>query len=635
MFICNLKRIYGGNGDTVLKLKNKLKFNFNRHFLSDIISDLFRDKIYILMVMVIFIKSILFIGLLGTEKATWFDFDKAFMSVPTYMLFISFAMIVLSISFLFKGRKHLWSLIVIDILITVLIIGDAWYYRGFTEFLNFFLFTQTANLDNLSSSLLSMSRPVDVLFVIDIIIFIIYAAFNRQLYKGVKRNYAVLLFTFIVPFCYLSYDSVKVDVYSRCFDQQHTFYRSWAPTRTMSYLGPIGYHCLDAYNFINVSKKQSLTETDKGQIKSWIENNKENLPDNKYAGVFKGKNLLIIQWESLENFVVNQKFQDQEITPNLNKLLKTSLYFNNYHENVNNGTSSDADLMTNTGVYPVRDGSTFFRYPNNKYKNSLPELMEGLGYSTFALHPDKGLYWNWKPALQSIGFNTCYDSSKYNTQEVIGLGISDRNYLEQVAPIIEKEKKPFYTFMVTLTSHSPFDLPEKDRTMNLANGFNFNILGDYFQSIHYTDTVLGSFLEELKKSGTLDNTVVAIYGDHTGVHKYYSDKVAQISPLEDWWSDNDMRIPLIIYNKDLEAKTFDVQAGQIDLMPTIAYMMGIDKSKYQDTTFGKVLVNTNKNYTILNNLTSRGKCTPAEEKHMIDGIKLSDKMVQSDYFKDK
>ena len=617
------------------KLKNKLKFNFNRHFFKEITRDLLRDKIYLLMVLVIFIKSILFIGLLGTEKATWFDFEKAFMSVPSYLLLISFAMIVLSISFLFKGRKHLWALIIVDILITVLIIGDAWYYRGFTEFLNFFLFTQTANLENLESSLFSMSRPVDILFVLDIIFFIIYATLNRQLYKGVKRNIGALLFTFLIPFCYLGYDSVKVDVYFRCFDQQHTFYRSWAPTRTMSYLGPIGYHCLDAYNFINVSKKHNLTDDDKAQINTWIDKNKENLPDNKYSGIFKGKNLLIIQWESLENFVVNQKFQDQEITPNLNKLLKNSVYFNNYHEMVNSGTSSDADLMTNTGVYPVRDGSTFFRYPNNKYKNSLPNILGGIGYSTFALHPDKGLYWNWKPALESIGFKTCYDSSKYNTQEVIGLGISDKNYMEQVAPIIEKEKKPFYTFMVTLTSHSPFELPEKERTLNLTNGFNFNILGDYFQSVHYTDAALGKFLEELKKSGTLDNTVVAIYGDHTGVHKYYSDKVNEITPAETWWSDNDMRIPLIIYNKDLEPKTLDVPASQIDLMPTISYMMGVDKDKYQNTTFGKVLVNTNKNYTILNNLTSRGNASAEQEKHMIDGIKLSDKMVQSDYFKDK
>ena len=203
--------------------------------------------------------------------------------------------------------------------------------------------------------------------------------------------------------------------------------------------------------------------------------------------------------ESLENFVVNQKFQGQEITPNLNKLLKNSLYFNNYHENVNCGTSSDADLMTNTGVYPVRDGSTFFRYPHNEYQQALPKQLEALGYSTYAIHPDKGFFWNVRPALLSIGFQNFYDSGDYDVKETIGLGISDKDYLPQVDAIIEKEKQPYYSFVVTLTSHAPFDLPNKNRTLKLTNGFQKNILGDYLQSIHYTDAALGNFLDELEK----------------------------------------------------------------------------------------------------------------------------------------
>lgn len=619
----------------MLQVKKRFIPKLNKNYVAEMISSLFKDKLYHIIVVIIFIKSILFIGLLGTEKATGFNFGQAFMSVPAYMLLISFSMVTLAVAFLFKGRKHLWALIVIDLLITMLIIGDTWYYRGFTEFLNFFLFSQTSNLENLGSDILSMSRPIDMFFILDIVLLTIYASINRELYKGVKRNIGLFLLTLILPICYLSYASYKIDVYGRSFDGQHAFYRSWAPPRTMSYLGPIGYHLFDGYNFYEVSKKYELSKDEKLKIDDWYDKNNEKLPDNKFAGMFKNKNLIVIQWESLENFVVNQKIQGQEITPTLNKLLKNSLYFNNYHENVNNGTSSDADLMTNTGVYPVRDGSTFFRYPSNQYKSSLPLLLSGMGYSTYAIHPDKGLYWNWKPALTSIGFQTCLDSSNYNITETIGLGISDKVFMEQVAPIIGKAKDPFYSFVVTLTSHSPFNLPESHRDLKLDNGFDSNILGDYFQSIHYTDEALGKFLEDLDKQGVLKDTVVAIYGDHTGVHKYYSDRVSSIYPSEAWWSDNDMRIPLIIYNGALTSQTLDVQGGQIDLMPTLAYLMGVDKGKYENVALGKVLVNTNKNYTILNDFSMRGNATAMEQKHSKDGISLADKMVQSNYFKDR
>ena len=593
---------------------------------------LFKDKLFWIMAAIIFVKTIIIIGLIGTEKANGINFLRGFNSDPNIFIYASFAITVLSISFLFRGRAHLWALIIIDILVTILIIGDLWYYRGFNEFLNFFLLFETSNLNKLSDSIKSMLRYVDFIFIIDIIVFIIYACANREVYRGVKRNIYLFLITLIVPICYVCYASIKIDNFDRGFNGQHAFYRSWAPTRTMSYLGPVGYHVLDAYNFVEVSRKYELTNKDKIEINNWYSKNKENLPDNQYAGMFKGKNLIIIQWESLENFVINQKIQGQEITPTLNKLLKSSMYFSNYHENVNCGTSSDADLMTNTGVYPVRDGSTFFRYPDHKYVQALPKQLEAMGYSTYAIHPDKGFYWNWKPALTSIGFHECYDSSYYNIHETIGLGISDKDYLPQVVPIIEKEKQPFYSFVVTLTSHTPFKIPSKDKTLKLNNGFQKNVLGDYLQCIHYTDTALGNFLDSLKKKGLLDNTVVVIYGDHTGVHKYYSDKVDKIKSSEDWWSSNEMRVPLIIYNSSLKAQTFDIQAGQIDLLPTVSYLMGIDKEKYQDKALGKVLVNTKKRYTILNDYTMLGQYTEQDEKHARDGIRLADKMIQANYF---
>lgn len=617
----------------MLKTDTKLIINNQKSLFNKAADVILKDKIYLVVLLMIFIKSLMFIGLLGTSKATGINLSKGFFSVPPYLIFLSYVILILAVSFLFSGRAHLWSLIVIDILATILFISDAWYYRGFTGFLNFFLFSQTSNLDNLGSSVLSMYRPIDIAFVIDIVLLIIYTIYNKELYKGVKRNIPLLLITLIVPTLYLTYIHFKIDVYKRCFNGQYAFRQSWAPNQTMSDLGPIGYHIYDAYRFYENSKTYILSKDEKKEINSWYGKNIENLADNKYNGMFKGKNLLIIQWESLENFVVNEKIQGQEITPNLNKLLKNSFYFDNYHENIYNGTSSDADLMTNTGVYPVREGATFFRYPSNTYKHSLPKLLSGLGYTTYAIHPDKAYYWNWMPALKSIGFQNCIDASHFVSKEPIGLGISDHEFMAQVAPIVESEKQPFYTFMVTLTSHSPFDLPQKYREMKLTEDFDKNILGDYFQSIHYTDTVLGNFLDELDKNGVLKNTVVVIYGDHTSVHKFYSDKVDEVKPSEDWWMHNDMRIPLVIYNSSLSGQTFHVQSSQIDLMPTLSYLMGVDKANYGKDALGKVLVNTNKNYTILENFKMYGNYTSEDKQHAVDGILLSDKMVQSNYFK--
>ena len=348
--------------------------------------------------------------------------------------------------------------------------------------------------------------------------------------------------------------------------------------------------------------------------------------------MFKGKNLLIIQFESLEKFVINQKIDGQEITPNLNKLLKNSLYFTNYYEQVGEGTSSDADLMTNTSIYPISSGATFFSYPDTHYI-SLPKLFNNMGYTTTAIHPDSGSFWNWMPALKAFGFGTCIDSSRYNITETIGMGISDGTYLPQVEPIIVKQKQPFYTFLVTLSSHIPFQLPNKYKELKLSLALDNSKLGGYFQCIHYSDKQLGIFFDNLKKDGILDNTVIVIYGDHEGVHKYYAPEIRDLKPSETWWLDNHKQLPLIIYNNQLKGEEIKTIGGQIDLFPTVASLMGIDQKNYSGSVIGRNLLNTNKNFVVLRSKQFiSDKPNDKEKASATQGLSIADSVIRSDYF---
>ncbi len=63
------------------------------------------------------------------------------------------------------------------------------------------------------------------------------------------------------------------------------------------------------------------------------------LEEGKYTGIGKGKNLIVIQVEALQNFVINHYYHGQEITPNLNKLIREqgSLYFDRYYQLIGRG----------------------------------------------------------------------------------------------------------------------------------------------------------------------------------------------------------------------------------------------------------------------------------------------------------
>ena len=510
---------------------------------------------------------------------------------------------------------------------------DLIYYRGFQGFISIYNLSQKGNLENLGSTIVSLLKPWDIVFFLDIFV-IIYALIkykkNFTLPKRqVALSFCILFISISIPFFY----HYTYDVLEKAGPNKKYFHMYWSPLYNISRMSPVGYHIYDSYLYFKNSERLTLSNEDKTSINKWFSTNKEDLPNNEYAGILKGKNLIFIQVESLETFVLGKKVDGQDITPTLNKLLKNSFYFSSIQEQVSGGNSSDTDLMANTSTYPVKSGATFFRFPDNKY-NSLPMMMKKLGYYTSAFHPDGGSYWNWMPALKSMEFDKCTDITGFNVDETIGLGISDGTYLNQLADKISNQPTPFYSFFVTLTSHMPFDLPKKYRHMNLSNSTEKNILGDYFQSVHYTDKHIGSFLDSLDKNGVLDNSVVVIYGDHCGVHKYYKDKLNKIQPREDWWFKNDYGIPLLIYSKDLKGQEIKTIGGHIDILPTVAYLMGVDKKEYMNTAIGRNLLNTNKNFAVLSNGVFIGDYkTEIEKKNLVDGLRISDIMLRSNYFK--
>jgi len=604
-----------------ISIETKKGFKIN---IKGIFRYLWEDKIGICFFILLILKAFLFLNVLMSNGASEITFELKMITFDNFCKVALFSMLFISFTYIFKKRAHLWALVTFNLLFSILLIGDLWYYRGFKSFLSFHLLSETQNLNNLSSSVMSMARPVDLIFLIDVLLMIVLAIVYRKYYKELPkiRGTFIVLFTLALGLMMFIYGP-------------GLFKRSYIPCRTMKNLSPIGYHIYDTAELINDNRPYSLNEKEKKNVEQWLSYKNESLPDNKYKGIFAGKNLVVIQVESLENFVVNNKYGDEEITPNINKMLKNSLYFSNYYEQVYNGTSSDADLMNNAGVYPVRRGSTFFRFPKNQY-NTLPMILKNKGYYSQALHSDYGYYWNVEKALTNFGFNEFKDCRSFDSKDYAPMGIIDGSFFNEVANRLGKNQKPFYTFAVTCTSHSPFDLRPNLKGLKLDEGIDSTHLGRYFQCINYTDREIGKFIDNLDKKGLLDNTVVVICGDHTGVHKYYPDEIAKLKPQQSWWNEK-QKIPLIIYSKGMEGKEFKINGGQVDFLPTIAYALGIEKSLYENTTLGRNLLNTSKSFALLSEGEIIGKegLSKTDIEHINKSYEISDMVIRANYFKKK
>lgn len=593
------------------------------------------DVFWYYTLLIVFLKSIIFLGFTINQTHTSIAFKDAWrLAYGNFAFYFGFVLLILAFGLLFKNRTRLWYLLIFNLFVSVIFSVDLWYFRGFNTMPTLLVLKEGSNLTNMTDSILGMLRWIDIVFVIDIIVLVPIVLAARKIYRNTRRM--ALAFALVLTFAIGFILYTPFNLYMSGRNVKNSIVYMYDSTVTSHNLSPLGYHIYSIYTFFTEGGTLKLTEKDKEEISRWFAEKKENLPDNKYKGMFAGKNLLFLEVESLEKFVINQKINGQEITPNLNKLLKNSLYFSDVHEQVHEGNTADAEFMGNTSVFPLKQGSTSFLYPYTFFDNSMPKIMQRKGYYTSAIHPDEGSFWNWMVMLKSVGFEKCIDLTSFIDDEDIILGLSDGSFLKQVEPIIAKQKQPFYTFMVTLSSHTPFNLPYRFKELNLPSELEGTYLGGYFQCVHYTDKQIGIFMDKMQKDGILDNTIVVIYGDHEGIHKYFPDSLQKIKPSQDWWLDNHKQTPLIVYQNHHQGEEIRTTGGEIDILPTISYLMGVDEKEYTETAMGRNLLKTNKGFAVLQGGEYIGDKGNSEQvEHDIKGLDIADMIIRSNYFKGK
>ncbi|MFA6075457.1 MAG: LTA synthase family protein [Negativicutes bacterium] len=579
----------------------------------------------------IMLKSALVTMITFTPVVDWEAIQKTGELLLQYWQFyFAFSLVLVSFAYLLRNWRRPLFLLLLYLLISIVLLMDAIYFRGFKTMPSVHSLGQTAGAESLFDVTISLLRAVDIFFVLDFPIILTLVFRRRSNLRRFRFSWKSFLLAQLIVIVLLTsqFIAVKYELYGK----YHFIIFPWDNNVTARNISPGGFHLYSLYTYWRDSQPMILSELEKNDIYKWLEENAEILPKNNRWATYRGKNLILIQFESLENFVINQEFDGQEITPNLNRMAAHGYYFNNFYEQVNEGNSSDAEFMANSSVYPLRQGSTFFRFPNNDY-NTLPNLLKRHGYSATAFQSDDGSMWNVRPAFAAMGFEKFITVSEYNMNESFGMGFADGPYLQQTAEKLSKFTEPFYAFIVTMSSHGPFDIPEKYRELKLPPSLEKSKMGDYLQSINYSDRMLGNFLNALQRYDLLDNSIIAVYGDHEGVHRYYEDGIANVQPERDWWKNNGKRVPFIIYQEAKVGERITITGGEIDVMPTLAYLLGIPAEEYAHSTVGRNLLNTKEDFAVLaNRQVVGGNITEQLKQRVLKGLEVADTAIKSNYF---
>lgn len=489
--------------------------------------------------------------------------------------------LVLSVFLFFKGKKAFWFIFIGGFLLTFLLYANVVYFRFFSDFLTFSTLNQAGNVESMGGAVSASFKWYDFVYFIDTIIYLAILIFKRKWLdnRAFSKKFVPVVMVTSVALFFLNLAFAETDrpeLLTRTFDHKYL----------VKYLGPYNFTVYDGVKTIENNQQKALaSEDDLTKVLNYTKQ-KRTEPNPEYYGAAKKKNIIKIHLESFQTFLINKKVNGKEVTPFLNKLSSGNqdfTYFPNFFHQTGQGKTSDSEFTMDNSLYGLPQGSAYSLKGDNTYQ-SLPAILDQKqGYTSNVMHGDYKTFWNRDQVYKHFGIDNFYDATYYDMSDdnIVNLGLKDKPFFKASADYQSKMKKPFYSHLITLTNHYPFTLDEEDASIDKPNTGDSTVDG-YIQTAHYLDQALEEYITDLKKKGLYDNSVIMIYGDHYGISENHNNAMEKllgekITPAKftdlnrtGFW----LKVP---------GKSGGVNkeyAGQMDVMPTLLHLVGIDSKNY-------------------------------------------------------
>lgn len=531
---------------------------------------------------------------------------------------LGFLILVSLLSLLIKKEKRIRYFITLSIIFNIVCIVNSIYYHYYSSFASISLIANITFASDVSDAIVeNVLKAVDLIYIWQTItLVIIYKKTNKKEYIKHKENKKKLVKTGLIT-------SLSLFAVAALFMPLNAWSRLYNLWNRESVVMNHGIYVYQLDDFIQslTPKITSVLGHDKAlkKVTDYYKENKYTPSNNEYTNIFKGKNIIVIHAESMQKFAMDLTFNNKEVTPNLNKLANEGIFFSNFYSQVGVGTSSDAEFTFNTSLMPSTKGTVFVNYFDRDYI-SIPKLLKEQGYYTYSMHANTGEFWNRNTMHKSLGYDKFYNKDSYTIDETIGLGLSDKSFFRQSVDIMkqikEEENKPFYSLLIMLSNHTPFSdlalMEDYKTTIDVTidnqtvtrDYLNNTTIGNYLKSVHYADSAIGEFIDNLDKEGLLENTVLVIYGDHDArldfedfnlLYNYdpITDTIKTENdegyiPYTKYNYELDRKVPFIIWTKDQNYNlNVNTPMGMIDVLPTLGNMIGI----HSDYQLGKDIMN--------------------------------------------
>ena len=274
-------------------------------------------------------------------------------------------------------------------------------------------------------------------------------------------------------------------------------------------------------------------------------------------------NVIVVVWESFTEKALHVIIDNKEVTPNFNRLKQQGIYFSNLYAS---GDRTNKGIPAILSGYPAMPNTTIIHSPGKSEKlPALSRLFKEKGYYTPFFYGGEPEFANLKSYLLHAGFSPIIGKNNFVAKDMNSKwGAHDGVVMNRVFEDLDKSIKPFFATWLTLSSHEPFETP-------VPNVFKAeNNTAKFLNSLHYTDQVVGDFIDKCSRQAWWVNTIVIITGDHGHPLPETNNKA------------EDFRSPMLWIGGVLNKKGIVIEktVSQLDIAATLSRQVGMNSGVF-------------------------------------------------------
>ena len=502
---------------------------------------------------------------------------------------ITWACLFIGISLSLKSKIGKWVYLSVNILFLIMFLTNGIYYSMTHNFFDFILLESTSEgAPYMMDCIKNCNIWIYIWFVI--IIFTIYIGF-RKIPRKDNFNYknviiVVLVFLLIHLLLPNLYGSANSSLEWNTWQNPRNIYKNFNDAnKSMSITGLYEYTIRNFYITFLQTEEEETSEDYEFLMEAFSVNNNE---VNKYTGIFKNKNLIFVQLEGIDDWLLTEKDM-----PTLYGMLNNSFVFQNHYSYYNGGGSTfNSEFAVNTGfITPLSYTQNAYSFNKNSFPYSMANMFKNQDYVVNAFHMNSGEYYSRQTNYTNWGYDKYYglldindykDKSYTLDRELI----NDVTFQEKMFP---KDSK-FVDYIITYSNHLPFTNTKGvckllyDMEMDLDDTVD---MGEESSSTfvqlteeecirkqaHETDYMMELLLKKLTELNLIDDTVIVVFTDH---YLYTVEDKTILDKYKNTSNNLINKTPFFIWQNNMKRTNIKEVTSQLNILPTTLNLFGIN-----------------------------------------------------------